>query len=656
MNSTPIAPKNFNLSSVNDSVLLHLNRMSDPAGKGRSFAACSGWPTGGMAWRGLPVSFSAIAAAVLITSALAGTAPACHGQSVEQKTYCNPIDIDYKYNFEQRARGISFRSGADPVIVNHKGEYYLFATISGGWWHSKDLANWSFVKPDVSPLEWPKEDMCAPAALSVGDKLYLFQSTFERRPLWVTTTPETGRLTPLNLLLPFMPGAAGPWDPGIFHDDDTDRWIMYFGSSNVYPLYGIELDYTNQLTYLGTARELIGLHPDVHGWERFGPNHTSAIKPFIEGAWMTKYNGKYYLQYAAPGTEHNVYANGTYVGDAPLGPFTYAPNNPISYKPGGFVTGAGHGNTFRDNFGNYWNTGTPWIAVNFDFERRIAMFPAAFDQDGLLFANTRFGDFPHFIPTRKWQHKDELFTGWMLLSYRKTCASSSCRESFSAANVADENPRTYWVAGSNKPGEWLTLDLGAASEVRAVQVNFTDYQSGLYASDARVYTQFKLHSSSDGTNWSVIADLTNEKRDRPNAYVELPHPIRARHLKYEHVYGASPNLAISDLRVFGRGEGEAPLTPANFKVSRDTSDPRNAFLSWDEVPGAVGYNVLWGIRDDKLYETYQVFAERQPALELRALTVGQKYSFAIEAFNENGVSKPSQPLHSEPAPAITTTK
>jgi xylan 1,4-beta-xylosidase len=52
-----------------------------------------------------------------------------HAQFVGQKTYCNPIDIDYKYNFEQKARGISFRSGADPVIVNHKGEYFLFVTI-----------------------------------------------------------------------------------------------------------------------------------------------------------------------------------------------------------------------------------------------------------------------------------------------------------------------------------------------------------------------------------------------------------------------------------------------------------------------------------------------------------------------------------------------
>jgi hypothetical protein len=66
----------------------------------------------------------------------------CGGQFAGQKTYCNPVDINYQYNFEQKARGISYRAGADPVIVNHQGEYFLFVTISGGWWHSKDLVNW----------------------------------------------------------------------------------------------------------------------------------------------------------------------------------------------------------------------------------------------------------------------------------------------------------------------------------------------------------------------------------------------------------------------------------------------------------------------------------------------------------------------------------
>ena len=59
---------------------------------------------------------------------------------VQKKTYCNPMDISYRYNFEQLNEKISYRSGADPVIINHKKEYYLFVTIQGGWWHSKDLS------------------------------------------------------------------------------------------------------------------------------------------------------------------------------------------------------------------------------------------------------------------------------------------------------------------------------------------------------------------------------------------------------------------------------------------------------------------------------------------------------------------------------------
>jgi hypothetical protein len=194
----------------------------------------------------------------------------------------------------------------------------------------------------------------------------------------------------------------GPWDPAIYHDPDSDRWFLYWGSSNVYPLYGIELDKRRRLAYEGEPTPLLSLHPDLHGWERFGRDHRDTIiHPYVEGAWMTKHDGRYYLQYGAPGTEYNVYANGTYVGESPLGPFTYAPYNPVSYRPGGFATGAGHGNTFQDAFGNFWNTGTTWIGLNWNFERRIVMYPAGFDRDGVMFADTRFGDFPHRAPTKE---------------------------------------------------------------------------------------------------------------------------------------------------------------------------------------------------------------------------------------------------------------
>lgn len=574
-------------------------------------------------------------------------------QSSGIRTWCNPLDVDYRYNFENINDSVSYRSGADPVIVTQGGQYYLFATIAAGYWRSPDLIHWTHVRPS----RWPFEDVVAPAALAVGDTIWLLPSAMEPRPLLYTTAPASGRIEWYNRIMPRLPNAAsrgdrtdipadsnppGPWDPALFRDDGG-RWFLYWGSSNTYPIYGIELDPKKRLAYKGTQHPLLRLHPEEHGWERFGRDHRDARVPFIEGAWMTKHGGKYYLQYAGPGTEYNVYANGTYVGDAPLGPFTYAPYNPIAYKPGGFMAGAGHGNTFQDLHGNWWNTGTPWVAVNWNFERRIAMHPAGFDADGDMYADTRFGDFPHWAPTKKWERSEELFTGWMLLSYRKVATASSALDSFPASNVTDENPRTFWVAGANRPGETITIDLGSAKTVRAVQVNFSDYKSNLYGTDSVYPARFRVTGSRDGRTWVTVADLSRETRDRPNAYIELPVARQLRYVRYVHGRVSAPNLAISDIRVFGSGNGKAVSAPDSVTVKRDT-DERNAFVSWKPVAGAVGYNVRWGIAPTKIRQAYQVWADAPTPLEVRALNVGVDYWFSVEAFDENGVSPMTPPL------------
>ena len=589
----------------------------------------------------------AIAGVLLVVTA-AAQGPA--QTPVRQRTYANPIDIDYRYNFEQKNEGISYRSGADPVIVVQGGAYYLFETIGDGYWQSHDLGTWRH----ITPSRWPLTDVVAPAVLSVRDTIYLLPSTTSPLPILMLTDPASGRVEFYNRLLPWLPMARareadvlaqpdsvqpGPWDPQFFHDERTERWFLYWNSSNAYPLHVIELDKTKQLAYQGTPQWLFGLDPEHHGWERFGQDHRGTIRPFIEGSWMTQHGGRYYLQYGAPGTEYNVYATGVYTAADPLGPFSYAPYNPVAYKPGGFVQGAGHGNTFQDLFGNWWSTGTPWIGVNWNFERRIGLHPAGFDADGQMYVDTRFGDFPHWLPTRPrgGDRSEELFTGWMLLSYRKSVTASSALDSFPAGAITDENPRTFWVARQNRPGEWLTIDLARVYDVKAIQVNYADYKSGLYGTDSTVLTQFRLQVSLDGREWRTVADLSQERRDRPNAYIELETPERARFVRYEHKHVGAANLAISDIRVFGNGSGARPATPAGLSARRD-GDQRNAMITWRPVRGVVGYNVRWGIAPAKLYETYQRFADQGTTLELRALTVGQAYWVAIESFDENGVS------------------
>ena len=578
------------------------------------------------------------------------------------KTYANPIDVDYRYNFEQTNEGISYRTGADPVIVRFKGAYYLFLTLADGYWRSDDLVSWRF----VTPSRWPMNSIVAPAVTSDGDRLLIMPSMTDQGTILSTSDPASGKLDFFVRRMPVLPGAVksgledtikpgqippGPWDPALFRDDDR-RWYLYWNSSNVFPLYGAPVTFADgRMRYDAPAAPLLSLHPDVHGWERFGQDHSGGlpdgtpIKPFMEGAWVNKVGGRYYLQYGAPGTEYNVYATGVYVADRPLGPFTYAPYNPVGYKPGGFVQGAGHGSTFQDAYGNWWNTGTPWIGYNWTFERRVGMWPAAFAADGQMSVSTRFGDFPHRMPDGPVADPESLFTGWMLLSYRAAATASSTQADHPAADVTDENPRTFWLAGANRAGETLTLDLGAIKTARAVQVNFADYKSGRYGDADDIYTDFRLEASQDGTHWETIAQTESgaDRRDRPNAYFELPRPVPLRYLRYVHGHVGAANLAIGDIRVFGSAGRTAPARPAGVTATRDR-DPRNARIAWAPVRGATGYNVRWGIRPDRLTLTYQVFADAvktdgaRSYLDLRALDVGQDYVVAVEAFNDSGVS------------------
>jgi hypothetical protein len=594
---------------------------------------------------------------VFILAAAAATAA-----SAEQRTTINPVDLDYRYNFEQLNEGISYRTGADPAIVNFNGTYYLFLTLADGYWRSADLIHWSF----VTPSRWPMQSIVAPAVWSDGARIILQPSMMEPGSILSTSDPDSGKLDFWVRRMPPLPGSVdkdlsemkpgevppGPWDPALFKDDDG-RWCLYWDSSNVFPIYGIEIAFEDgKLVYQTRPEPLIALDPDKHGWERFGQDHNGLLangqptKPYIEGAWMTKAGGRYYLQYAAPGTEFNVYANGTYVSDKPLGPFKYADYNPIAYKPGGFVHGTGHGSTFQDRYGNWWNSGTPWIGYNWTFERRIDILPAKFYADGQFAVSSRFGDFPYYVPTSKVDDPDTLFTGWMLLSYRKPAFATSTMGEFGAERVTDEDPQTFWVAGENKSGETLTVDLGKVETVRAVQVNFADYKSGRFADAPDIYTDFQLQSSPDGINWQEIAQTEPPRRDRPNAYFELDKPARARFVRYVHHHVGAANLAISDIRVFGNADGPAPPRPADVSASRH-ADERDATIRWARVPGAIGYNIRFGIRPDRLTLTHQLWADELgngPTLskELHSLNAGVPYYVAIEAFNDSGVSKLSR--------------
>lgn len=566
----------------------------------------------------------------------------------QQRTYCNPINIDYGYTpFERFSAQGKHRTTADPVIVNFKDKLFLFSTNQEGYWYSNDMLNWKFVYRKFLQDDKYTHDLNAPTAWVMKDALYVYGSTWELDfPIWKSTNPtEDDWEIAVDVL------NVGAWDPAFFYEEESNKLYLYWGSSNDYPLLGTEIQMHNLQT-TGITRPIMRLRPNEHGWERFGEyNDNAFLSPFLEGAWVTQYNGKYYFQYAAPGTEFSGYADGVMVSDNPLGGFRYQKHNPFSYKPGGFACGAGHGSTFQDNFGSYWHVSTMVISVKNNFERRIGIWPAGFDPDDVMYCNTAYGDYPTLLPefARGKDFRQGLFTGWMLLNYKKPVQVSSTLGGFKANFAVDENIKTYWSAKTGEKREWIQTDLGGVSTIHALQINYADQDVEFLGKTLGKKHQYKIYGSNDGKNWKDVVDKSQNQSDTPHAYIELAHPVKFRFLKLVNHAIPTGKFAISGFRVFGRGSGEKPKKVEKFIVLRSPKARAGnrlvSWLKWQQNPLADGYHIYFGKDPDKLYGSIMVYGENE--YYFTGMDKADSYYFQIEAFNENGISEKSQVVEVE---------
>ena len=586
--------------------------------------------------------------------------------------FCNPLNVNYRYQFNadpRRGGALQIcREAADPSMILFKGRYYIFASMTLGVWVSDDLAHWENRRlPDSLPLY-----DYAPDVRVIGEYVYFCASNREHNcDRWRTKDILNGPYERIEGSFPF-------WDPNLVLDDDG-RVYFYWGCSNETPIYGVELD-PETMQPRGEKTAVVEGHPFAIGYERIGEDNSTlpapdalveakyqgyvkargipeeaipaevrplirgmfSDRPYIEGAWMDKHEGRYYLQYAAPGTQYNTYSDGVYVGESPLGPFRLAENVPYSYKPGGFLPGAGHGSTMRDKQGRWWHAATMRISKNHDFERRVGLWPAGFDAQGELFCNQRYGDWPMALDGDAWRDP-----AWMLLSVGKAASASSCLPGCEPEKATEENVQSWWRAASNSREEWLCVDLGKVFDVHAVQVNFADDRIELpcpgeirpgsqarYIDEADRLTQWKLEGSRDGESWFVIEDKSAAQSDLSHDLIVREEGIGARYLRLSDMavpFAQKP--CVSGLRVFGLGEGEKPSVPVYTAQRQGALD---MLVEIAEQPDTLGYNVLFGSSPEKLYHSYMVF--KAGPLRVGALVEGRGYYVRVDAFNENGIT------------------
>ena len=586
---------------------------------------------------------------------------------------CNPVNINYRYQFnmDPRLHGQMqiCREAADPSMILFHGRYYIFASMTLGVWVSDDLSHWENHR---LPKELPLYDY-APDVRVMGDWVYFCASRREENcDRYRTKDILNGPYEKIEGSFPF-------WDPNLFIDDDG-RVYFYWGCSNITPIWGVELD-PQTMQPISEKRVLVEGHPFEVGYERVGEDNSQlpaseaeidaayaafhkrqgisedqvpeqvkplirgmfSRKPYIEGAWMDKQNGRYYLQYACPGTQYNTYSDGVYVSSSPLGPFTLAGNNPYSYKPGGFLPGAGHGSTMRDKKGAWWHTATMRISMNHDFERRVGIWPAGFDADGELFCNQRYGDWPMTVEGDPWRDP-----AWMLLSAGKKATASSFTEGHEPEKATEENVQTWWRASTTDRTEWLQIDLGRDFDVHAIQINFADDKIDIpcpgqivggsqarYIEERDLATQWKLTGSADGKDWFVIEDKSDVQTDLTHDLILREEGIRVRFLRLSDMavpYGQQP--CISGLRVFGLGQGEKPAAPV-FTVRREND--LDMMVSVQSQENTLGYNILFGNSPNKLYHSSMNFKAGDQ--RIGALIKGRNYFVRVDAFNENGITE-----------------
>ncbi|SHM31478.1 glycoside hydrolase family 43 protein [Flavobacterium saccharophilum] len=217
---------------------------------------------------------------------------------------------------------------ADPAPIVHKGILYLYtghdvATEQdtnykmADWrvYSTTDMATWKDHGAPLSPstFSWATGDAYAAQCIERNGKFYWFVSTFHKKDevsgggaaigVAVSDSPTgpfkdaIGKALIINEMTTDMTYAWDDIDPTVFVDDDGQAY-MFWGNGSC--------------KWVKLKKNMI---------EVDGPITTFKPKNYIEGPWVYKRKGIYYLVYASAGTKPEMIEYCT--AKNPAGPWTY---------------------------------------------------------------------------------------------------------------------------------------------------------------------------------------------------------------------------------------------------------------------------------------------------------------------------------------------
>jgi xylan 1,4-beta-xylosidase len=521
-----------------------------------------------------------LATALMLAATIAGSARASDPQIGKTPRYCNPLPM---------ISGQGGNAGGDVTVIKDGGKYYMYCS-GGGAWISEDLLNWTFQRVANVPG--------APHVVKYNGSFYMAGNDGTRNGV---QSAEGVVYKSDNPLGPFV--SLGPWkNPGwvengwngafdidIFVDDDNKPYLYYPGRG-VSGIFVVPLDPSDLTKFAGKPKQLFSFDSS-HVWERYGEMNEYPDVAWIEGPWMQKHNGTYYLEYSASGTQWRTYAEGYYMAKSPLGPFTYAPNNPLLRRTDGIVTGPAHGSIVEGPDKNLWQFYTIVLSSP-PGGRRIGMDRVVVDKDGYL--SVKVTDTPQWAPNAvtdpsKGNNGSIPVTINKLRAMNAQSRASSEQSGHYAAYAIDNSSGTWWEPETTDAQPSLTIELSPATRFDVVELFTIDSVRLLFngggfggrgargapgASPGRAgggraagaspepspinAYQFKIETSMDGQTFTSALDQTKNSTSRNVIFEEIA-PVKCRFVRLVMTnWPRSSPLGIIEFTVFGQPTGSLP--------------------------------------------------------------------------------------------------
>ncbi len=449
---------------------------------------------------------------------------------------------------------------ADPTIKKFGDLFYIYATTDNEMlasgaptvWYSADLQNWyNFIMEIPSLSEVKLRNFWAPDILEAQDgKYYLYFGNCQAgcniygyvsdSPLgpWSKLNEDDTPVIPHN-----YPRAGFPsLDAQFFKDEDGKiygywgTWVHYNGG------YAVgELDSKTMKNMVNSSNIPLEQTPE----------------PF-EAPYMMKKGNKYLLMYSGASCHDETYNVRYAYADSPRGPFIPGENNPIlSTNEEQTVHGPGH-HSVLEHEGEYYIVyhKHDYPMTRGGLSRQLCMDKMVFENDSTI---------KKVVPTAAGIEKivkSEVPEN-IALHAKATASSQYHLESseynyeYQASFAADNDNATLWKAAANSFPQDLTIDLGMVKPIKRI---LTQFEFASY------YYQYTLEYSTDGTNWKIFADRSQNRT--PGSPMIDDKTVSARYIKLKVLATEKTGLlaAVWNIKVYSE-LFDIPLPELNNKPS-----------------------------------------------------------------------------------------